>query len=58
MVRVVLNQRRRYAPPIMKGLLNTPLYIPSAPSISYCANVEVPITILSGWSYVGPKTKG
>ena len=42
----------------MKGLLNTPLYIPSAPSISYCANVEVPITILSGLSYVDPETKG
>ena len=38
---------------IINGLLKTPLYIPTAPSISYCAKAEVPITILSAersWS--------
>ena len=45
-VRVVLNHARLYLPQIINGLLNMPLYIPTALSISYCVNVELPITIL------------
>ena len=41
-----------YTFPISKnGLLNTPLYIPTAPSISYDARAEVPMTMLSGKSW-------
>ena len=33
--------------PVHLRVLNTPLYMPTAPSISYCARAEVPITMLS-----------
>lgn len=46
-VRVFLNQWLLYFPQMRNGLLNMPLYIPTAPSISYFANADVPMTILS-----------
>ena len=49
---VVLNQLRLYFPQMMKGLLKMPLYIPTAPSISYRASADVPMTMLSGRSWL------
>jgi hypothetical protein len=46
-VSVVLNKWRLYFPKIINVLLNIPLYTPTAPSISYLANADVPITMLS-----------
>ncbi len=36
----------------MERLLKTPIYIPTAPSISNCANADVPMTILSVMSWL------
>ena len=46
-VRMVLNKLFLYRPQIINGLLKTPLYIPTAPSMSNWARAEVPITIQS-----------
>ena len=50
-VRVRFHRCRLYLPHIMNGLLNIPLYIPTAPSMSYWTRAEVPMTILSVMSW-------